>query len=80
MKICVLRRDGKEVHNGMAMVIAGITEDFFGKKEIFIDKNEEDFTEMLTFFVIENIEEQKIVPFIKEVSRKNPLYAVRIEA
>ena len=55
MKICVLRRDGQKVHNGMAMVIASITERFFGEKEIVFAKN-------------------------KEVSRVNPLYAVRINA
>ena len=79
MKICVLRRDGQKVHNGMAMVIASITEKFFGEKEMFIDKNEQEFTEILNFEIEDN-EEEQLVMFIKEVSRVNPLYAVRINA
>ena len=79
MKICVLRRDGQKVHNGMAMVIASITEKFFGEKEMFIDKNEQEFTEILTF-EIEGNEEEQVVMFIQEVSKVNPLYAVRIKA
>lgn len=78
MKMCVLRRDGQKVHNGMAMVIAGITEKFFGEKEMVIDKNDQEFTEMLTFEIGGN-EEEQVVMFIKEISRVNPLYAVRIK-
>ena len=79
MKICVLRRDGQKVHNGMAMVIASITERFFGEKQIVFAKNKKEFTEILTFEIEDN-EEKQAVMFIQEVSRVNPLYAVRINA
>lgn len=39
MKICILRRDGENVHNGMAEVMLAITERYFGRKELFLDKN-----------------------------------------
>lgn len=35
MKICILRRDGENVHNGMAEVMFTITEKYFGRKELF---------------------------------------------
>lgn len=44
MKICILRRDGENVHNGMAEVMFTITEKYFGRKELFLDKNEKEFT------------------------------------
>lgn len=44
MKICILRRDGENVHNGMAEVMLAITERYFGRKELFLDKNEKEFT------------------------------------
>ena len=35
MKICILRRDGENVHNGMVEVMFAITEKYFGKKNYF---------------------------------------------
>ena len=78
MKICILRRDGENVHNGMAEVMFTITEKYFGRKEIFLDKNEKEFTQMITFSVSDNEDSSNIVQFIIEVSEINPLYTVRI--
>lgn len=78
MKICILRRDGENVHNGMAEVMFAITERYFGRKELFLDKNEKEFTQMITFSVSDNEDSSNIVQFIIAVSEVNPLYAVRI--
>ena len=78
MKICILRRDGENVHNGMAEVMFTITEKYFGRKELFLDKNEKEFTQMITFSVSDNEDSSNIVQFITEVSEINPLYTVRI--
>lgn len=78
MKICILRRDGENVHNGMAEVMFAITERYFGRKELFLDKNEKEFTQMITFSVSDNEDSSNIVQFIIAVSGVNPLYAVRI--
>ena len=78
MKICILRRDGENVHNGMVEVMFAITEKYFGRKELFLDKNEKEFTQMITFSVSDNEDSSNIVQFIIEVSEINPLYTVRI--
>jgi hypothetical protein len=78
MKICILRRDGENVHNGMAEVMFTITEKYFGRKELFLDKNEKEFTQMITFSVSDNEDSSNIVQFIIAVSEINPLYTVRI--
>ena len=78
MKICILRRDGENVHNGMVEVMFAITERYFGRKELFLDKNEKEFTQMITFSVSDNEDSSNIVQFIIAVSEVNPLYAVRI--
>ena len=78
MKICILRRDGENVHNGMAEVMFTITEKYFGNRELFLDKNEKEFTQMITFSVSDNEDSSNIVQFIIAVSEVNPLYAVRI--
>lgn len=78
MKICILRRDGENVHNGMAEVMFTITEKYFGRKELFLDKNEKEFTQMITFSVSDNEDSSNIVKFIIAVSEVNTLYAVRI--
>lgn len=78
MKICILRRDGENVHNGMAEVMFAITERYFGRKELFLDKNEKEFTQMITFSVSDNEDSSNIVQFIIAVSEVNPLYTVRI--
>ena len=38
MKICILRRDGENVHNGMVEVMFAITEKYFGKRKLFLLK------------------------------------------
>ena len=78
MKICILRRDGENVHNGMVEVMFAITEKFFGNRKLFLDKNEKEFTQMITFSVSDNEDSSNIVQFIIAVSEVNPLYAVRI--
>lgn len=78
MKICILRRDGENIHNGMAEVMFTITEKYFGRKELFLDKNEKEFTQMITFSVSDNEDSSNIVQFIIAVSGVNPLYTVRI--
>ena len=78
MKICILRRDGENVHNGMVEVMLAITEKYFGKRKLFLDKNEKEFTQMITFSVSDNEDSSNIVQFIIAVSEVNPLYAVRI--
>ena len=78
MKICILRRDGENVHNGMVEVMFAITEKYFGNRELFLDKNEKEFTQMITFSGSDNEDSSNIVQFIIEVSEINPLYTVRI--
>ena len=78
MKICILRRDGENVHNGMVEVMFAITEKYFGKRKLFLNKNEKEFTQMITFSVSDNEDSSNIVQFIIEVSEINPLYTVRI--
>ena len=78
MKICILRRDGENIHNGMAEVMFTITEKYFGRKKLFLDKNEKEFTQMITFSVSDNEDSSNIVQFIIAVSEINPLYTVRI--
>lgn len=78
MKICILRRDGENVHNGMVEVMFAITEKYFGKRKLFLDKNEKEFTQMIIFLVSDNEDSSNIVQFIIEVSEINPLYTVRI--
>lgn len=78
MKICILRRDGENVHNGMVEVMFAITDKYFGNRELFIDENEKEFTQMITFSVSDNEDSSNIVQFIIAVSEVNPLYAVRI--
>ena len=78
MKICILRRDGENVHNGMVEVMSAIIEKKFGNRELFLDKNEKEFTQMITFSIFDNEDSSNIVQFIIAVSEVNPLYAVRI--
>ena len=78
MKICILRRDGENVHIGMVEVMSAIIKKNFGKRELFLDKNEKEFTQMITFWVSDNEDSSNIVQFIIAVSEINPLYTVRI--
>ena len=78
MKICILRRDGEKIHNGMIEVMSAIIEKKFGNREMFLDKNKKEFTQMITFLVSDNEDSSNIVQFIIEVSEINPLYTVRI--
>lgn len=78
MKICILRRDGGNVFNGMVEVIDAIVETYFGERELFLNKNEKEFTQMITFSVSDNEDSLNIVQFIIAVSEVNPLYTVRI--
>ena len=78
MKICILRRDGENIHNGMIEVMSAIIEKKFGDREMFLDKNKKEFTQMITFSVSDNEDSSNIVQFIIEVSEINPLYTVRI--
>lgn len=78
MKICILRRDGENIHNGMVEVMSAIIEKKFGDREMFLDKNKKEFTQMITFSVSDNEDSSNIVQFIIEVSEINPLYTVRI--
>ena len=78
MKICILRREGEKIHNGMIEVMSAIIEKKFGDREMFLDKNKKEFTQMITFLVSDNEDSSNIVQFIIEVSEINPLYTVRI--
>ena len=78
MKICILRRDGENVHNGMVELMFAIIEKKFGDREMFLDKSKKEFTQMITFLVSDNEDSSNIVQFIIEVSEINPLYTVRI--
>ena len=51
---------------------------YSGKRKLFLDKNEKEFTQMITFSVSDNEDSSNIVQFIIAVSEVNPLYAVRI--
>lgn len=77
MKIGILRRDGKKVHLGMSESIMTLIKKYFREKEVFLEKNEEEFTEMITFSPDIN-DNSKIIEFVAEVSKINPLYAVRL--
>lgn len=78
MKICILRRDGENVYNGMVEVMSAIIEKKFENREMFLDKNKKESTQMITFLVSDNEDSSNIVQFIIEVSEINPLYTVRI--
>ena len=78
MKICILRRDGENIHNGMIEVMSAIIEKKFGDREMFLDKSKKEFTQMITFLVSDNEDSSNIVQFIIEVSEINPFYTVRI--
>ena len=78
MKICILRRDGENIHNGMIEVMSAIIQKKFGDREMFLDKNKKEFTQMITFLVSDNEDSSNIVQFIIAVSEVNPVYAVRI--
>ena len=78
MKICILRIDGENIHNGMIEVMSAIIEKKFGDREMFLDKSKKEFTQMITFLVSDNEDSSNIVQFIIEVSEINPLYTVRI--
>ena len=78
MKICILRRDGENIHNGMIEVMTAIIEKKFGDREMFLDKNKKEFTQMITFLVSDNEDSSNLVQFIIAVSEVNPVYAVRI--
>ena len=79
MKISILRRDGKNINEGMVHVISDIIKDFFGEKECFIklDKYDE-YTQILTFELDDNYDATTIIALIKKVS-KVPLCAIRVE-
>ena len=78
MKICILRRDGENIHNGMIEVMSAIIEKKFGDREMFLDKNKKEFTQMITFSVSDNEDSSNIVQFIIAASEINLLYTVRI--
>ena len=66
------------VNNGMVEVMFAIIDRYIGEREIFLDKNKKEFTQMITFSVSDNEDSSNIVQFIIAVSEVNPLYAVRI--
>lgn len=75
--IGVLRRDGKPVHNGMGLVISTLMNTAFSTEDIsvFWDSYKE-FTQMIICPMPTNV--NGVLNFIEEVSKVNPLYAVRI--
>ncbi len=80
MKICVLRRDGENVHNGMAEIILMLVHEYFGEDtKVYVQsKSEEQFTQMVAFDVSPSEEPSNIIKFIVDISAINPLYAVKI--
>lgn len=76
MKICILRRDGKNIFNGMVEVTFATVEEYFGLKDLFLDQKE--FTQMITFSVSDNEDSSNVIKFIIAMSEVNPLYTVRI--
>ena len=80
MKICVLRRDGENVHNGMAQITLMLVHRHFGEEtKVYIQpKRDEQFTQMLTFDLYPTEEPSNIIKFIVDISTINPLYAVKI--
>lgn len=72
-KITILRRDKEDVHIGMAMIVQMVMEEFFGERDLLLDKNEKGFTQ-LTFQIADD-EDPK--GFIEELARLNPLYVVK---
>ena len=80
MKICVLRRDGENVHNGMAEIILMLVHKYFGEDtKVYVQsKSEEQFTQMVAFDVSSDEESSNIIEFIVDISAINPLYAVKI--
>ena len=71
-KITVLRGDRKDVHYGMAMIVQMVMKEFFGERDLLLDKNEDGFTQ-LTFEIADG---QETKGFVDELSRLNPLYVV----
>ena len=80
MKICVLRRDGENVHNGMAEIMLILVHKYFGEDtRVYVQpQSEEQFTQMVTFDVSSDEEPDNIIKFVVDVSTINPLYAVKI--
>lgn len=80
MKICVLRRDGENVHNVMAQITLLLVHEYFGEKTlVYIQpKHEEQFTQMVTIDVPSSENPENIIKFIVRISTINPLYAVKI--
>lgn len=76
MKVNVLRNDKKNVHNGMAMIVQIVMEDFFGKRDLLLDKDQAGFT-YLTF---EIATEEDLKGFKNKLSKLNPLYEVNINS
>lgn len=72
MKVNVFRSDKKDVHNGMVMIVQIVMEEFFGKRELFLDKNKEGFTQL----IFEIADDEGVEDFTKKLSSLNPLYVV----
>lgn len=76
MKVNVLRNDKKDVHNGMVMIVQIVMEEFFGKRDLLLDKDQAGFT-YLTF---EIATDGDMEGFKNKLSNLNPLYEVSINA
>lgn len=74
MEVNVLRKDGKDVHYGMAMIVQMTMEDFFGKRELLMDKHKKGFT----FLRFDIADDKNVKELKKELKRLNPLYKVEI--
>ncbi len=79
MRICVLRRDGEDIHNGMAQVTIMLVHEYFGEKtKVYIQPKKEELTQAIAFNIPSSEEPDKIIKFIVRISTINPLYAVKI--
>lgn len=81
MKICVLRCDGEKVVScSMLHSVEAVVKKIYGKRNIRVEKEREQFAEEITFDVypFEQDVEVDIMLFVQAISRLHPAYAVRI--
>ena len=62
----------------MAEVTFATVEEYFDLKDLFLTKDQKEFTQMITFSVSDNEDSSNVIKFIIAMSEVNPLYTVTI--
>ena len=90
MKVCVVRRDGKDVDDVMTQMVITVGEESFGNIDVYVGfantgtstiivpNNQSEPTQYVSFHIPDTTASAKIVHFISEISRINPFYTVRL--